>query len=472
VGSVDHRCHASTGGSWEAWLNRLSKYTARRFLLNRLEDVRAVDIILKKRDGGALTRDEIQFAVSGVTSGALPDYQASALLMAILLRGMGADETAALTDAMVHSGVRVDLRDIPGIKIDKHSTGGVGDKTSLVLAPLAAACGVPVPMMSGRGLGHTGGTLDKLESIPGFRVGLTLEEMKAALRKTGCAMIGQTAEIAPADKKLYALRDVTGTVESIPLITASIMSKKIAEGIDGLVLDVKTGSGAFMKTEQDSRRLAESLVSTGKAAGVETEAIITAMSAPLGRAVGNALEVIECVEVLKGRGPEDLVEISVELTARMLVLGRVAADKAEGARKARAAIASGAGLDRFRQIIEFQGGDPHVVDDYARMPSVAERHVVAAPQDGYLTGLDAELVGRASVALGAGRDRVQDPVDPAVGILLRAKPGDEVRAGDAILELHYRDATRLEAALQLASRAVSVTDTRVARAPLIVGEVH
>jgi pyrimidine-nucleoside phosphorylase len=436
--------------------------------------VRAVDIITRKRDGGTLTRDEIKFAVAGVTTGAVPDYQASALLMAILLRGMSAEETAALTDAMVDSGVRVDLGDIPGVKVDKHSTGGVGDKTSLVLAPLAAACGILVPMMSGRGLGHTGGTLDKLEAIPGFRIGLSLDEMKAALRTVGCAMIGQTAEIAPADKKLYALRDVTGTVESIPLISASIMSKKIAEGIDALVLDVKTGSGAFMKTEEDSRRLAESLVSIGNRSGVKTEAIITAMDAPLGRAVGNALEVIECVEVLKGRGPADLIDISVELTARMLILGGVASDRADAERKTRAAIASGAGLDRFRRVIEFQGGDPRVVDDYARLPSARERHVVRAPRGGYVTGLDAELVGRASVALGAGRDRVQDPVDPAVGIMIHAKPGDRVGAGDAVLELYYRDSpdrARLDAAVALASRAIAVGDAPRPQRSLIVGEV-
>src|ERR1043166_5533713 len=277
--------------------------------------MRAVDIIIKKRDGGALTRDEISFFVSGVTEGTWPEYQASSLLMAIVLRGMTPQETAWLTDAMVKSGIRVDLRGIPGVKVDKHSTGGVGDKTSLILAPVAAACGVPVPMMSGRGLGHTGGTLDKLEAIPGFRVGLSLDEMKRALRSTGCAMIGQTSEIAPADKKLYALRDVTGTVESIPLISASIMSKKIAEGIDALVLDVKTGSGAFMKTAGDSRALAESLVAIGNASGVRTEALITDMSTVLGRAVGNALEVVECIDVMKGGGPQDLIDVTIALTA-------------------------------------------------------------------------------------------------------------------------------------------------------------
>jgi pyrimidine-nucleoside phosphorylase len=434
--------------------------------------MRAVDIILKKRDGGALSRDEVRWFVAGVTGGTLPDYQASALLMAIVWRGMTRDETAWLTDAMVHSGERVDLADVPGVKVDKHSTGGVGDKTSLILAPLAAACGVPVPMMSGRGLGHTGGTLDKLEAIPGFRVNLSLDEMRAALARVGCAMIGQTSRIAPADKVLYALRDVTGTVESIPLISASIMSKKIAEGIDALVLDVKTGGGAFMKTEADSRRLAESLVAIGNASGVKTEAVITAMDAPLGRAVGNALEVVECLEVLKGRGPADLIAVSVELTARMLVLGRVASDRADGERRARAALGSGAGLERFRQIIQMQGGDPSVVDDHARLPAAPHRHLVKAARDGFVTRVDAERVGRASVALGAGRDRVEDPVDPAVGILVEAKPGDAVHAGDPLLELHYRDRARLERALALVGDAVTLGDTRPAVPALIVGEVH
>jgi len=434
--------------------------------------MRAVDIIMKKRDGAALSRSEIGFFITGVTKGTLPEYQASALLMAILLRGMSAEETAWLTEAMVDSGTRVDLGDIPGLKVDKHSTGGVGDKTSLVLAPLAAACGLPVPMMSGRGLGHTGGTLDKLESIPGFRVNLSLEEMREALAAVGCAMIGQTAQIAPADKKLYALRDVTGTVESIPLISASIMSKKIAEGIDALVLDVKTGSGAFMKTEADSRKLAQSLVSIGNASGVKTEALITAMDAPLGHAVGNALEVIECIDILKGKGSPDLIDVSVELTARMLMLGKIASDRQAAERLVRGAITSGAGLERFRRIIEIQGGDPHIIDDYHRLPSAPERHLLRAPTAGYLTSLDAELIGRASVVLGAGRDRVEDPVDHSVGIVLKAKPGDQLSRGDAILELHYRDVPKRDRALELANRAFTIGDEPPASRTVIVGEVR
>ena len=433
--------------------------------------MRAVDLIIKKRDGGSLGRDEIAYFVQGVTSEALPQYQVAALLMAILLRGMSPAETAWLTAAMVDSGVRLDLSALPGRKVDKHSTGGVGDKTSLILAPVVAACGVTVPMMSGRGLGHTGGTLDKLEAIPGFRVNLTLDEMTAALGRVGCAMIGQTAEIAPADKALYELRDVTGTVESVPLISASIMSKKIAEGIDALVLDVKTGSGAFMKTDADARRLAESLVSIGGAFGVRTQAVITRMDSPLGHAVGNALEVIECLEVLKGRGPSDLIDISVDLAARMLVLGGAASVYTDGARLAHDAIRSGAALERFRAIVAEQGGDVRVLDDYGRFARAPRQHLVRAPRTGFVTAIDAHLVGRASVALGAGRDRVDDAVDPAVGIVVQLKPGDRVQAGEAVLELHYDDPRRLETALPLVEQALLVGDGPPPIRPLIAEEV-
>ena len=434
--------------------------------------MRAVDIIIKKRDGGDLSHEEISFFVSGVTDCTWPEYQASSLLMAIVLRGMTPQETAWLTDAMVKSGIRVDLSKVPGIKVDKHSTGGVGDKTSLILAPVVAACGLPIPMMSGRGLGHTGGTLDKLESIPGFRVRLSLFEMERALASTGCGMIGQTEQIAPADKKLYALRDVTGTVESIPLISASIMSKKIAEGIDALVLDVKTGSGAFMKTEADSRRLAESLVAIGNANGVKTEAIITDMDAPLGRAVGNANEVIECIEAMQGKGPADLMEVTMALIVPLLILGKVAGTTADATRLASDAITSGAALDRFRRIIEVQGGDPRVVDDVSRLPHADDHRVVKAARSGYLVRMDAELVGRASVALGAGRDRVEDPVDPAVGIMVNARPGDKISAGDALLDVSYRDEGRLGRALELLTRAIVIGDEPPAKRPLILGEVR
>lgn len=433
--------------------------------------VRLVDIIRRKRDGAALDRAEIEWVVRGVTDGTIPDYQVSALLMATVWRGMTEDETTWLTDAMVRSGVRVDLSDIPGAKIDKHSTGGVGDKTSLILAPLAAACGVVVPMMSGRGLGHTGGTLDKLESIPGFRTALSLDEFRAALRDVGCAMIGQTSEIAPADRRLYALRDVTGTVESIPLICGSILSKKIAEGIDGLVLDVKVGRGAFMKTEADARRLAQALVKIARVSGLRSRALLTSMDAPLGFAVGNALEVVESVETLKGKGPRDLELLSVRLAAVMVQVAGVEPTLDASEARVREALASGAGVEKLRQIVARQGGDPRVVDDYTRLPSAPHRHVVRASRRGYLQGLDAELVGRASNALGAGRDRVDDPIDHAVGIMVRATAGAEVTANDPILELHYRDRDRLEDAVALAERAITIGDAPAAAPPLILDEV-
>jgi pyrimidine-nucleoside phosphorylase len=420
--------------------------------------MRASDIIRKKRDNRAHTREELDFMVAGATSGSVPDYQVSAWLMAVLLRGMSADETAMLTDAMVRSGERVDLSSIPGVKVDKHSTGGVGDKTSLIIAPLVAACGMVVPMMSGRALGHTGGTLDKLESIPGFRTSLSLDEFQRMLADVGCSMIGQTGEIAPADKKLYALRDVTGTVESIPLISASIMSKKIAEGIEALVLDVKAGRGAFMKSVADARGLAESLVSIGQRAGLKTEAAITAMDVPLGRNVGNALEVIESLETLKGGGPKDLEWLSVRLAARMLVLAGGAATTDEGERLVRNAIASGAGVEKFRQVIEWQGGDPHVVDDYTLLASASRHHVVTAKRKGYLDMLDAEQVGCATMVIGAGRERVEDAIDPAVGAVLHAAPGDALRAGDPILTLHYRDEASLARAIAIVDTAITLSE--------------
>ena len=418
-----------------------------------------------------LDRAAIEFFVAGATDGTLPDYQLSALLMAILLRGMTAEETAVLTDAMVRSGIRVTYEGIRGVPVDKHSTGGVGDKTSLILAPLAAAAGAPVPMMSGRGLGHTGGTLDKLESIPGFRTGLTLEELRAAVSSIGCALIGQTSEIAPADRKLYALRDVTGTVESIPLICASIMSKKIAEGIGGLVLDVKTGAGAFMKSLDDSRNLARSLVAIGIASGVRTEALITRMDAPLGRAVGNANEVIESIETLKGKGPADLEDLSVQLAARMLVLSGVSADRPSAERRIRDVLRSGAGVEKFREVIANQGGDPRVVDDYARMPSVTESQTVTAARDGFVSGLQAENIGRAAVALGAGRAKLEDLVDPAVGIDVERPVGSPVRKGDVILVVRHRAGRGLAEAMPLLTASVNVGDAAPVVPAVVVEEV-
>ena len=430
--------------------------------------MRAVDIIRKKRDGQALSGADIDAFVQGVTARTWPDYQASALLMAIWLRGMNAEETAQLTRAMVFSGQKLDLSDVAGPKVDKHSTGGVGDKTSLVLAPLAAASGIIVPMMTGRGLGHTGGTLDKLESIPGFRVGLDLDEFRQALRDVGCAIIGQTNEIAPADKILYALRDVTGTVESIPLITASIMSKKIAEGIDALVLDVKSGQGAFMKRREDARALAEALVATGRASGVRTEALITAMDAPLGSTVGNALEVKECIDILKCGKNGNLESLSVALAARMVVLGDRAESLAEANLKVYDELRSGRGLRKLQEIIARQGGDPRVVDEPGLLPRAPKQVLLRAERSGFVTGIDAEKVGRATMLLGAGRERVEDAVDHAVGAVLQVKPGEQVRAGTALAEVHYRGADRLPPALELLRQAWTIADDPVRQPSLLL----
>jgi len=434
--------------------------------------MRAVDLIRIKRDGGILDREALQAFVSGVTDGSWPDYQASALLMAILLRGMTPEETADLTDAMVRSGVQVTYPDLPATPVDKHSTGGVGDKASIVLAPLAAACGAPVPMMSGRGLGHTGGTLDKLESIPGFRTALSLDELRKAVTTIGCALVGQTSDIAPADKRLYALRDVTSTVESIPLISASIMSKKIAEGIGGLVLDVKAGNGAFMKTLADARRLAESLVSIGEAAGVRTEALLTSMDAPLGRAVGNAVEIIECVETLKGNGPADIEALSVDLATRMLVVSGVESDPARAEGRIRNAIRDGSGLEKLKQIVGNQGGDPRAIDDSSRMPSTPDRDLVTAPRDGFVAAMRAEPVGRAAVLLGAGRDRLDAEIDPAVGLMVLAPLGTAVKKGEPIIEIRHRGGRGLEEARRLLHDCIDIGEQMPQPPRLILDRVQ
>jgi pyrimidine-nucleoside phosphorylase len=403
--------------------------------------MRAVDLIRRKRDGGELTADEIRFLVGGIASHEVPDYQWSALTMAILWRGMTPRETAALVEAMLHSGTVIDLSDIPGPKVDKHSTGGVGDKTSLILAPIAAACGVTVPMVSGRGLGHTGGTLDKLESIPGFRIDLDLAAYRRVARDCGLVLIGQTAEIAPADRVLYALRDATATVESIPLITASILSKKLAEGIDSLVLDVKTGDGAFMAKRADARALAESMTRIGRELGKPVQALITSMDAPLGRAVGNALEVRESVECLEGRGPADLMEVSLELAAEMLLLGRVAATREAALEACRRSIADGSALERFRKVVAAQGGDPRVCDDpLGVLPRAARVEPFRADRSGFIAGIRAWPVGQASMLLGAGRARADSSIDPAAGLVFAHPVGAEVRAGEVIAELHVNPA--------------------------------
>jgi pyrimidine-nucleoside phosphorylase len=418
--------------------------------------MRAIDIIRRKRDGHTLTRAEIAAFVRGATDGSWADYQLAAMLMAICCRGMDVGERAALTAEMVNSGQRLDLSDIPGPKVDKHSTGGVGDKTSLILAPLAAVCGVRVPMASGRGLGHSGGTLDKLESIPGFRVNLSVEEIKYALRTVGAALISQTREVAPADRVLYALRDVTGTVESIPLITASILSKKIAEGISGLVMDVKTGKGAFMASRDEARELARALVEVGNANGVHTEAVITDMNVPLGRAVGNAAEVIESIAVLRGERPGSLEDLSVHLAARMVRLAGLASTLEEAEKKVRAALTSGRGLEKFREIIANQGGDPAVIDNPARLPRATHRHIVRASRRGHVRGIHAGHVGRGSMLLGAGRNRADEAIDPAVAVLLHVALGQPVSPGDALGELHYNDPSRLAAALELIEAAFEI----------------
>jgi pyrimidine-nucleoside phosphorylase len=437
--------------------------------------LRPQDVIRRKRDREELSTDEIASFVRGVVDGTWADYQSSALLMAVYLNGMTDGERHDLTQAMLHSGEVLNFSDIPLPKVDKHSTGGVGDKTSLILAPLAAACGVCVPMISGRGLGHTGGTLDKLEAIPGFRVNLSLEEFRTLLERIGFAMIGQTRELAPADKKIYALRDATSTVETIPLIVASIMSKKLAAGLDALVLDVKTGTGAFMREEWRARELASALVATGNSCNVRTEALITDMNQPLGAAVGNALETKECIEILRGeqsRGTEPVLELSIELAARMVALAGVESSLDTARSAVTRALDSGAALELFRRNVEEQGGDPRVCDDPARLLPLTLRSVkVESRQDGFVTGVDASEVGRAVAIVGGGRTHMSDSIDPAVGFISEVKIGDRVSKGDALGTLYFHDEERGQAASAMIRMSYSVSEEPPVQLPALIKEV-
>jgi pyrimidine-nucleoside phosphorylase len=429
--------------------------------------MRAVDLIRKKRDSGEHSREEIDFLVSGYTHGKIPDYQMSAWLMATWIRGLSGGEIASLTEAMLHSGKIISFPELPGKKVDKHSTGGIGDNTSLILAPIVAAGGVNVPMISGRGLGHTGGTLDKLESIPGFNTALSLEEFRSVLGQCGMALIGQTAEIAPADKKIYALRDVTSTVENKGLICASIMSKKLAEGIDGLVLDVKTGSGAFMKREEDSVQLAEMMVDTARRMGKKCIALITDMDQPLGKFAGHSHEVIESIEVLRGRGPADLLELSIELSAWMFYLGERSKSVDEGRALAAKLVASGEALEKFRQGIELQGGDPRVIDDYQLLPQASNSKEVPSRVSGYVRATDCMQFGIALATLGGGREKIEHNVDHGVGLAFHKRIGDRVTAGESLVTIYYNSDAKLGEASARIERSFVFGETPVLPRKLI-----
>jgi len=410
--------------------------------------MRAVDLIRKKRDSAEHSREEIDFLISGYTRGEIPDYQMASWLMATWIRGLSGAEIASLTEAMLHSGEVITFPELPGKKVDKHSTGGVGDKTSLILAPIVAAGGLIVPMISGRGLGHTGGTLDKLEAIPGFNTALTLAEFRKILGECGMGLIGQTAEIAPADKKIYALRDVTSTVENIGLICASIMSKKLAEGIDALVLDVKTGSGAFMQKEEDAVRLAALMVETARQMGKKAVALITDMDQPLGRFAGHSHEVIESIEVLRGRGAKDLRELSIELSAWMFYLGDRTKSVDEGRGLAERLIASGEALEKLKQGITLQGGDARVVDDYERLPLARNRKEAKSHANGYLAATNCMEFGVALAMLGGGREKKEDAIDPAVGLEFHKRIGDRIASGETLVTIHYNSDAKLSEATE------------------------
>jgi pyrimidine-nucleoside phosphorylase len=422
-------------------------------------------LIERKRDGAALTPEEWSALIAAYTADRVPDYQMSALLMAVVFRGLERQELAALTDAMLASGQRLNFNGWATPRIDKHSTGGVGDKVSLVLAPLVAACGVAVPMMSGRGLGHTGGTLDKLEAIPGFRTALSLAETTQQVQRVGCALIGQTPEIAPADRRLYALRDVTGTVEAIPLIAASIMSKKLAEDLTGLVLDVKHGSGAFLPERDRGLELARTMVALGADRGCPTVALLTAMDRPLGRACGNALETEEAILALRGEGPPDLMEVVYALGVEMLLAAGVERTSAKARKKLDIALASGLAAEKFEQVIEAQGGNPRVVDDPAVLPQAQAVEIYAAPATGVVTRVEPRTIGRAVIAMGGGRLRMEDAVDPTVGFVISVKPGDKVLAGEPIASVYARDASGVQLGCEALGRAIQIA-LRLAEEPL------
>ncbi|MBZ5586580.1 MAG: thymidine phosphorylase [Acidobacteriia bacterium] len=430
--------------------------------------MRTVDLIRRKRDGEELAPEEIEYLVEGYTKGDIPDYQMSAFLMAVYFSGMTDREVSRLTECMLRSGDTVDLAAVPGVKVDKHSTGGVGDKTSLIVAPLAAAAGVVVPMMSGRALGHTGGTLDKLESIPGFHTNLTAEEFQKQLAEIGLCFIGQTDRLAPADRKLYALRDVTATVESVPLISSSIMSKKLAEGLDALVLDVKVGSGAFMKKQVDARRLAQTMVGIGRRMDKKVQALITDMSQPLGYAVGNALEVMEASQTLQNAGPNDLTKLCIELAARMIFLGKKAASLDEARRAAEGHLVDGSGYKKLRQAVAAQGGNPQALDKFELLPNATGMREVASPRAGYVTSIDAEDIGTASNMIGAGRDKKEDAIDPAVGIILEVKVGEKVDAGSVLCRLYYTKEDRVEEAAEMVEDAFRISGQKPEERELIL----
>ncbi len=430
--------------------------------------MRTVDLILRKRGGEELSVEEIQFLVNGYTTGEIPDYQMSAFLMATFFSGMTDRELSALTECMMATGETLDLSDIPGVKVDKHSTGGVGDKTSLICAPIAAAAGVVVPMVSGRGLGHTGGTLDKLESIPGFRTDLTIEQFRAQLASLGLCFIGQTDEVAPADRQMYALRDVTGTVESIPLIASSIMSKKMAEGVDALVLDVKVGNGAFMKKQVDARRLAAAMVGIGRRLDKRVQALITDMNQPLGFAIGNALEVMEVSQTLQKAGPADLTRLSLELAARMIHLGKKAETLDEARKIAEDKLMDGSAYAKFKAVVEAQGGNSQALDRFDLLPNATGMREVVTPRAGFVSAIMAEDIGRASQMMGAGRARKEDAIDPAVGVILEVKVGEKVDAGSVLCRLYYTNEEGLEEAAELVEDAFRISGNRPEERELIL----